>query len=109
MTGKRAGQARAAFAKVGVSAVPDLPDTEAAPAPAPRRPATAPAAADSVAFTVRFATEDALADDTFVLSLRRELHRRRLDKSEVVRALLTAAREVPEVRAALVASLQEHG
>jgi hypothetical protein len=114
MARQRATQARDAFARVGASQVPAAaPDPGVDDAPAPRvrdvttsrRRGAAPAVAGSVAFTVRFDPAEALADDQFVLSLRGELGRARLDKAEVVRVLLAAARTRPEVRAALVDGL----
>lgn len=106
--------AKVAFGRVGMAAVPavvpdESPDASAAAAHevvTSRRRGSAPAATGSVAFTVRFDPDEALADDQFVLALRGELHRARLDKSEVVRALLAAARTMPEVRAALLDSLR---
>ncbi|TLP66531.1 hypothetical protein [Microbispora triticiradicis] len=70
----------------------------------PRR--GAPAAADAVALTVRFAPDEYTDIDEWLLSLRRELGRTKLDKSEVVRALLQAARERADVRRALLAILK---
>lgn len=66
---------------------------------------TAPAAADAVAYTLRLDPDDALAVDTWILELRQELGRTRLDKSEVLRALLDLARQRPEVRRALLRAL----
>lgn len=112
MARQRVSQARDAFARVGTSPVSAAPDPGAADTPAaaapPARDVTTSrrrAATGSVAFTVRFDQAEALADDQFVLSLRGELGRARLDKAEVVRVLLAAARTRPEVRAALVDGL----
>lgn len=115
MARQRASQSRDAFARVGTSLVSAAPDLGAADGPAaadapppPARDVTTSrrrAATGSVAFTVRFGPAEALADDQFVLSLRGELGRARLDKAEVVRVLLAAARTRPEVRAALVDGL----
>ena len=68
---------------------------------------TAPVAADAVAFTLRMTPSDAADLDEWVLSLRRDLGRTRLDKSEVLRALLTLARDRPDLRKALLDSLSE--
>lgn len=66
----------------------------------------APSVEDSVALTVRFDPDEYNEIDEWLLSLRRELGRARLDKSEVVRALLLAARERADVRRALLALLK---
>jgi len=67
---------------------------------------TAPSAADSVAFTIRFDAAEAIEIDAWVLSLRQELGRGRLDKSEVLRALITIARKQTSVQRALIRSLK---
>ncbi|GAB3154922.1 hypothetical protein [Microbispora hainanensis] len=66
----------------------------------------APAVADAVALTVRFDPDEYTEIDEWLLSLRRELGRTKLDKSEVVRALLQAARERADVRRALLGILK---
>lgn len=108
---KRAGDAKAAFARVGTVAVPELPAGEPAPRPRdattpPRRRGAAPTAATGTAFTVRFDPDESDEIDLWVLRLRRELGRRQLNKSEVVRALLDAARTDDGVREALLARLR---
>ncbi|MFI7632408.1 hypothetical protein [Microbispora rosea] len=76
----------------------------------PRTPARsrrgAPAAAEAVALTVRFDPDEYTEIDEWLLTLRRELGRTKLDKSEVVRALLQAARERADVRRALLSILK---
>jgi hypothetical protein len=69
-----------------------------------RRPA--PRAADAVALTVRFEPEESDDVDAFLLELRREAGRRRLDKSEAVRELLRLAREHEPTRKALIRRLR---
>lgn len=58
-----------------------------------------------MAWTVRYDPDESLAIDTWLLGIRRELGRARLDKSEVIRALVKAARDRPEVREALLDEL----
>jgi hypothetical protein len=70
-----------------------------------RRRTNAPAAAEAVAFTVRFDPAEAIEIDDWVMGLRRELGRGRLDKSEVVRALLTIARENQTIQRSLLRAL----
>lgn len=65
----------------------------------------APSAGDAVALTVRFDPDEYTDIDEWLISLRRELGRRKLDKSEVVRALIQAARENAHVRKALLSIL----
>jgi hypothetical protein len=118
MARQRASQARAAFARVGTApATPAGPaepatDGERNGAETPRardvtasRRRGAPSVAGAVAFTVRFDPDEALQDDELVLALRRELRRSRLDKAEVVRTLLRAARSREDVRQALLEEL----
>jgi hypothetical protein len=112
MARQRAGQARDAFARVGAAPVgrADVGEQDGTEPPrirdvtTPRRRG-APSVAGAVAFTVRFDPDEALANDELVLSLRRELRRSRLDKAEVVRALLRAARTREDVRHALLDEL----
>lgn len=63
---------------------------------------SAPAAAASVAWTIRYDPVESMEIDEWLLELRRELGRSRLDKSEVVRALVQAARQEPRVRRILL-------
>lgn len=92
---------------------PEARDVTTPEATAPRRRTAktsrkaAPAVADSVAFTVRFDPEEYNDIDEWLLSLRRELGRSRLDKSEVVRALLSAARDRADVRRILLSILKK--
>ncbi|MGI5493899.1 hypothetical protein [Microtetraspora malaysiensis] len=66
---------------------------------------TAPSVDESVALTVRFDPAEYLDIEEWLIGLRRELGRSRLDKSEVVRALFQAARGNAAVRRALIATL----
>ena len=85
-------------------------EQEGAPsAPGPRRPGRsrggrrpAPAVKDAVAHTVRLDPEEATEVDLFVLTLRDEVRRTRLDKAEVYRELLRLAREDDSVRRKLL-------
>jgi hypothetical protein len=65
------------------------------------RRSTAPVAAEAIAFTVRFDPAEAIEIDEWMMTLRRELGRARLDKSEVFRALVTLGREHPSTARAL--------
>ncbi|MFJ7250912.1 hypothetical protein ACIQWA_40630 [Kitasatospora sp. NPDC098652] len=65
----------------------------------------APRAADAVALTVRHDPTEAQELDFFVLELREETGRR-VDKAEIVRELLRAAREDDRVRRVLVRRLK---
>lgn len=67
---------------------------------------SAPAAATAVSYTLRLAPDDADALDDLVRALGREAGRRRLDKSEVMRALLDLTRTDDDVRARLLAALR---
>jgi hypothetical protein len=122
MARQRASDARAAFGRIGVAAVPapeTTPEQEVVTplvTPTPpvsrgvvtsRRHGNAPPAAGAVALTVRFAPDQAYEVDDLVLALRRRL-RRRVDKAEVVRALLETAQEEPEVREFLLRKLREN-
>ncbi|MFF4821292.1 hypothetical protein ACFY2K_42695 [Kitasatospora sp. NPDC001309] len=68
-----------------------------------RRPA--PRAADAVALTVRHDQDEAQEIDFFVLEIREETGRR-VDKAEIVRELLRAARQDDRVRKVLVKRLR---
>ncbi|WP_369361260.1 hypothetical protein [Streptomyces sp. cg2] len=68
-----------------------------------RRPA--PAADGAVATTVRLDPDEATEVDLFVLMLRDEARRTRLDKAEVYRELLRLAREDDAVRRKLLRRL----
>lgn len=76
---------------------------------APRRTGRggAPAAAGAVAMTVRFDPAENTENDLFILGLREELSRSRLDKAEVVRELLRLAREDQAVRGKLARRLRQ--
>ncbi|MFJ2478004.1 hypothetical protein ACIOWI_34410 [Streptomyces sp. NPDC087659] len=65
-----------------------------------RRPA--PAVKDAVAHTVRLDPEEATEVDLFVLALRDDARRTRLDKAEVYRELQRLAREDDSVRRKLL-------
>jgi hypothetical protein len=65
-----------------------------------RRPA--PEAASAVPTTVRFDPQESAEVDRFILDLRDETGRTRLDKAEVVRELLRLAREHEPTRRALL-------
>jgi hypothetical protein len=120
MARQRAGDARAAFARVGALPLPPVePEAPAVPPPppvsptqaprdvmTPRRRGGAPEAATAIALTVRFDPDEAYENDDFFLMLRRQLRRARLDKAEVVRALVRVARTRPEVRQALLDELR---
>lgn len=88
-------------------------ETEEAPtAPTPRRPGRsrggrrpAPAVKDSVATTLRLDPEEATEVDLFVLALREDSRRTRLDKAEVYRELIRLAREDDAVRRKLLRRL----
>ncbi|WP_411073330.1 hypothetical protein [Streptomyces sp. cmx-4-25] len=69
-----------------------------------RRPA--PAVADAVAHTVRLDPEEATDVDLFVLGLRDDARRTRLDKAEVYRELVRLAREDDAVRRKLLRRLK---
>ncbi|MFF5639773.1 hypothetical protein [Streptomyces sp. NPDC012825] len=78
-------------------------------APVPSRPGRsrggrrpAPAVKDAVAHTVRLDPEEATEVDLFVLTLRDDARRTRLDKAEVYRELLRLAREDDTVRRKLL-------
>ena len=68
-----------------------------------RRPA--PAVKDAVAHTVRLDPDEATEVDLFVLTLRDDARRTRLDKAEVYRELIRLAREDPAVRKKLLRRL----
>lgn len=72
---------------------------------APRR-RRGPVAAEAVAFTVRFDQDEAIAVDEFVLAVRRAAGRR-VDKSELVRALLRLARDWEDLRRAVAGGLRD--
>ncbi|MFF8775479.1 hypothetical protein [Kitasatospora sp. NPDC015120] len=87
------------------------PETTSASAPTARsrrsrggrRPA--PAAADAVALTVRVDPDEATEIDLWLLGLRDDARRTRLDKSEALRELLRLAREDDRTRRALLKRL----
>jgi len=120
MARQRAGDARAAFARVGAitlpAAEPEVPPTPpvlpVSPAQpsrdvtASRRRGGAPVAATAIALTVRFDPDESYENDDFFLMLQRQLRRGRLDKAEIVRALVRVARTRPEVRQALLDELR---
>lgn len=79
----------------------------------PRRPGRtrggqrpAPAVKDAVAHTVRLEPEEASDVDRFVLGLRDDARRTRLDKAEVYRELIRLAREDDAVRRKLLRRLK---
>ncbi|MDJ0347292.1 hypothetical protein QMK19_39570 [Streptomyces sp. H10-C2] len=80
------------------------PEPRQAPRPGRTRGGKRPApeAATAVPTTVRFDPEEASEVDHFVLMLRDESRRTRLDKAEVVRELLRLAREDDSVRKKLL-------
>ncbi|WP_224283470.1 hypothetical protein [Streptomyces sp. LS1784] len=83
---------------------PATTDTEPTPHPrGGRRPA--PAAADAVALTVRVDPEEASEIDRWLLALRYDARRTRLDKSEAIRELLRLARDHEPTRKALLKRL----
>jgi hypothetical protein len=76
-----------------------------------RQDATTPAGAVPssqlrTAFTWRLTTEQGITFDTMMLRLKRELGRSKLDKAEMLAALVALADENPAVYGALVARLQ---
>ncbi|WP_327075685.1 hypothetical protein OG196_44125 (plasmid) [Kitasatospora purpeofusca] len=77
--------------------------------PPPRRPRSprrpAPAADQAVALTVRVDPDEATAIDLWLLGLRDDAHRTRLDKAEAIRELLRLAREHEPTRRALLKRL----
>lgn len=77
-----------------------------APQQSPQVRGSAPAAATAVSYTLRLAPVDADALDDLVRALGREAGRRRLDKSELIRALLDLTRTDDDVRARLLAALR---
>ncbi len=93
-------------------------EAEATPPKAPGRPSAgrkgrrvagrprAPRVAEAVALTVRFDPAEADEIDRYLLDLRTEIGRRRLDKAEVVRELLRQAREHEPTRRALIRRLK---
>jgi hypothetical protein len=95
---------------------PDVQEEEqkgAPSAPAPSRPGRsrggrrpAPAVKDAVAHTVRLEPEEASDVDRFVLGLRDDARRTRLDKAEVYRELVRLAREDDGVRRKLLRRLK---
>jgi len=68
-----------------------------------RRPA--PAVKDAVAHTVRWDPDEATEVDLFILTVRDDTRRTRLDKAEVYRELLRLAREDDAVRRKLLRRL----
>ncbi|MFH8387668.1 hypothetical protein ACH4E7_43460 [Kitasatospora sp. NPDC018058] len=68
-----------------------------------RRPA--PAASDAVALTVRVDPDEATEIDHWLLALRDDAHRTRLDKAEAIRELLRLARDHEPTRKALLKRL----
>lgn len=84
-------------------------EEEAPPTPAPRKTGRsrggrrpAPAVETAVAHTVRLDPEEATEVDLFILMLRDDARRTRLDKAEVYRELLRLAREDDTVRRKLL-------
>lgn len=114
-----AGPAPTLTPKVGPLRVGDRQEEEelyyedTPPVPPVRKPGRtrggrhpAPEAASAVPTTVRFDPEEAAEVDRFVLDLRDDAHRTRLDKAEVVRELLRLAREHEPTRRALLRRLR---
>lgn len=69
--------------------------------PSPTRPA-----GDRTAFTWRLTADQALALDDMMLRLKRQLGRPKLDRAEMLAALVALAADNPPVFGALVARLQ---
>lgn len=83
---------------VGVE-TPGRQDIVASPSPARR-------AGDRTAFTWRLTADQALELDEMTLRLKRELGRPKLDKAEMLTALVGLAGENPAIFGALVARMQ---
>ena len=91
--------------------LPPAADDAAEVAPAPGRPdVTAPAddaAQRRTAFTWRLTADQAMALDAMMLRLKRELRQPKLDRAEMLTALVGLADGNPAVFGALVARIQE--
>ena len=59
-----------------------------------------------MAYTLRLSSDEAFDLDELVLDLRRASRRRRLDKSTMIKALLSLTDTNPDVRAALIEHLR---
>jgi hypothetical protein len=70
-------------------------------------PGRAPAGGSRTAFTWRLTAEQGITIDTMVLRLKRELGRAKLDRAEMLAALVGLADSNPAVFGALVAYLQD--
>ena len=60
---------------------------------------------DTIGYTLRFTQAEAFADDELVLHMRRRAGLKRLDKAEVIRALLRIARTDPQLQARVLGEL----
>lgn len=92
------GLAPSAEEAVGVT-TPGRQDVAASPSPAR-------AAGGRTAFTWRLTADQALALDEMTLRLKRQLGRPKLDKAEMLAALVGLAGENPAIFGALVARMQ---
>lgn len=83
---------------------------ETSDVPASRRPdvkTAGPSQPSRTAFTWRLTAEQAFAMDDMTLRLKRELGRAKLDRAEILTALMQLAAGNPAVFGALVAQLQQ--
>ncbi len=73
--------------------------------PRPRE-ATLPPAGERISYTLRMTEDEADALDDLIRAIRRPAGRRRLDKSDAIRALLRLAQRDDTIRAALITELR---
>lgn len=74
--------------------------------PRPREATPLPASGERISYTLRMTEDEADALDDLIRAIRRPAGRRRLDKSDAIRALLRLAQRDDAIRAALVAELR---
>jgi hypothetical protein len=95
---------------LGTGQPPSAEEAVAVPTPGRQDVTTsarsAPAAAGRTAFTWRLTADQALALDEMTLRLKRELGRPKLDKAEILAALVGLAEDSPAIFGALVARMQ---